>query len=162
MERIESFELVLTALKERAILTTNGKNRFYLVDGKIVCHINFEHFISNILYILLLGPMLEEKHNRKMIVVILITALVTGIFNSIISPNTQLLGASGVVFAFIIWSSITGKDKGIPVTLIIVAVLWIGGEILDAVTVADTVSQISHIIGGLVGGIVGMFYKDEK
>jgi len=37
MEKIESFNLVIDYLKDKAILTTNGKNRFYLIEDKIVC-----------------------------------------------------------------------------------------------------------------------------
>ena len=128
--------------------------------GHIFGHANYEHLISNMLYILLLGPMLEEKYHDRLITVILITALVTGICNNIFSPNTQLLGASGVVFAFILLASVTGKDRGIPITLILVAILWIGGEVNDMLTVTDSISHITHIIGGATGGIVGMFFKN--
>ena len=130
--------------------------------GHIFGHADYNHLISNMLYILLLGPMLEEKYHDRLIVVIVITALVTGICNNIFSPNTQLLGASGVVFAFIILASITGKDRGIPITLILVAVLWVGGEVSDMLTVTDSISHITHIIGGAVGGIVGLFFKNNR
>jgi len=91
--------------------------------------------------------------------VILTVALVTGIIHNIIQPDVMLLGASGVVFAFILLASITGKDSGIPVTLILVAVLWLGKEIYAGFTSADNVSQITHIIGGLSGAILGMLFK---
>ena len=97
--------------------------------GHIFGHANVDHLVSNLLYILLLGPMLEEKYGKRLIIVILSTAAVTGIVHNLLSPNTMLLGASGVVFAFIILASITGNEEGIPVTLIIVALLWIGSEI---------------------------------
>lgn len=129
--------------------------------GHIFGHADYNHLISNMLYILLLGPMLEEKYHDKLIIVIFITALVTGICNNIFSPNTQLLGASGVVFAFIILASITGRDKGIPITLILVAILWVGGEVSDMLTVQDSISHITHIIGGAVGGIIGMTFKNH-
>ena len=127
--------------------------------GHIFGHANVDHLVSNLLYILLLGPMLEEKYGKRLIIVILSTAAVTGIVHKLLSPNTMLLGASGVVFAFIILASITGNEEGIPVTLIIVALLWIGSEIYTGITTADSVSQLTHIVGGLTGGIIGLAFK---
>ena len=127
--------------------------------GHIFGHANIDHLVSNLLYILLLGPMLEEKYGKRLIIVILSTAAVTGIVHNLLSPNTMLLGASGVVFAFIILASITGNEEGIPVTLIIVALLWIGSEIYTGITTADSVSQLTHIVGGLTGGIIGLAFK---
>ena len=127
--------------------------------GHVFGHANFEHLISNMLFILLLGPMLEEKYGDRLIYVILATALVTGVIHDIFEPDIQLLGASGVVFAFILLASITGNNQGIPITLILVAVLWIGGEIYDGLTSADNVSQITHIIGGIVGAVIGLAFK---
>ena len=127
--------------------------------GHIFGHANVDHLVSNLLYILLLGPMLEEKYGKRLIIVILSTAAVTGIVHNLLSPNTMLLGASGVVFAFIILASITGNEEGIPVTLIIVALLWIGSEIYTGITTADSESQLTHIVGGLTGGIIGLAFK---
>ena len=127
--------------------------------GHIFGHANVDHLVSNLLYILLLGPMLEEKYGKRLIIEILSTAAVTGIVHNLLSPNTMLLGASGVVFAFIILASITGNEEGIPVTLIIVALLWIGSEIYTGITTADSVSQLTHIVGGLTGGIIGLAFK---
>lgn len=127
--------------------------------GHIFGHANVDHLVSNLLYILLLGPMLEEKYGKRLIIVILSTAAVTGIVHNLLSPNTMLLGASGVVFAYIILASITGNEEGIPVTLIIVALLWIGSEIYTGITTADSVSQLTHIVGGLTGGIIGLAFK---
>ena len=129
--------------------------------GHVFGHANITHLISNMTYILLLGPMLEEKYKNKLIYVIIISALATGLINNIFSPNTILLGASGVCFSFILLSSITGTKEGVPVTLIIVAILWIGGEIYSGIAVADNISQISHIIGGLIGAFMGMKFKSN-
>ena len=120
-------------------------------------HAGWEHFIGNATYLLLLGPVLEEKYkSRTLIEIIIITALVTGIINYIFFPNIALCGASGIVFAFIILASFTGfKDGEIPLTFILVATIYIGQQIYDGITVNDNVSQMAHIIGGLVGSITG-------
>ncbi len=120
-------------------------------------HSGFAHFIGNASYLLLLGPMLEEKHGAKTIMeVIAITALATGLVNYIFFPHIGLCGASGVVFAFILLASFTGfKDGEIPLTFILVAVIYIGQQIYDGITVDDNVSNMAHIIGGIVGAAAG-------
>ena len=129
---------------------------------RLICHVfghaDIDHLIGNMLYILLLGPILEDKYGTNLIFVILITALVTGIIHNIIAPYSALLGASGVVFAFILLASFTGNSDGIPITAILVAVLWLGGEVIDIFTV-DSVSQMAHIIGGIVGAIMGFVLR---
>lgn len=127
--------------------------------GHVFGHANFEHFIGNMMYILILGPMLEEKYHDKLIYLILSTAIVTGLVNNIFFPGTQLLGASGVVFAFILLSSVTGSTNGIPITSIIVAILYIGGELYDMFALNDSISQLTHIVGGFTGLLIGLRFK---
>lgn len=125
--------------------------------GHIFGHAGWSHFINNIMMILILGPMLEEKYGSKdILLVILITAVVTGAFHMIFSPFTRLLGASGVVFAFILLSPLTSfDDGGIPVTFILVAVIYIGEQIYQLIAITSNVSNITHIIGGAVGATFG-------
>ena len=120
-------------------------------------HEGWQHFIGNMAYILLLGPMLEEKHgDLKMIEVIVVTALVTGVVNYVFFWNTALCGASGVVFAFILMSSFTSFREGeIPITFILVAVIYLGQQIYEGIVLQDNISNMAHILGGVVGGILG-------
>ena len=61
---------------------------------------------------------------------------------------TQIIA---VVFAFIILASFTSFKEGeIPLTFILVTVVFIGQQIYEAVAVANNVSNISHIIGGMI------------
>lgn len=132
--------------------------------GHIFGHADWEHFIGNITLLLVVGPMLEEKYGSLSIfIVILITAVVTGVVNFVFFPNVQLLGASGVVFAFILLSSMTSIREGsIPLTFILVAVIYIGGQIYDGIFVNDNVSNLTHIIGGLVGLCFGFVMSKNK
>ena len=132
--------------------------------GHIFGHADWEHFIGNITLLLVVGPMLEEKYGSLSIfIVILITAVVTGVVNFMFFPNVQLLGASGVVFAFILLSSMTSIREGsIPLTFILVAVIYIGGQIYDGIFVNDNVSNLTHIIGGLVGSCFGFVMSKNK
>jgi len=121
-------------------------------------HTSFKHFFNNMLYILLLGPILEEKYGNKLIVVILFTAIMTGIIHNILDKETALIGASGVVFAFIILSSFVNKNKGVPITFILVLIMYLGQEIIDLFN-TDSISQLAHIVGGLCGAIMAYFLK---
>ena len=89
-------------------------------------------------------------------IIIAVTAAVTGIINMIFFPGVGLLGASGVVFAFILVSSITVReDHTIPVTFILVAVMYLGQQIYQGLFVKDNISQMAHIAGGAVGSAMG-------
>lgn len=120
-------------------------------------HADWEHLIGNMSYLLLLGPMLEEKYSSQTLTaVIAVTALGTSLINYIFFPTVALCGASGVVFAFILLSSFTGFREGeIPLTFILVAVFFIGQQIWDGITVRDNISNMAHIVGGIIGGILG-------
>ena len=125
-------------------------------------HTSWEHLVGNMGYILLLGPMLEEKYGSSTLVgVILVTAGVTGVLNSLLFPTTAIIGASGVAFAFILLASITDlRDGEIPLTFILVAVLFLGQQVLGAVFGGENVSYFGHIVGGLVGAGLGFLLAD--
>ena len=127
-------------------------------------HASWQHFIGNISMILLLGPMLEEKYgSKKILIIMLITAFTAGVANYILFPRVSILGASGIVFAFIMLTSFTSFHEGeIPITVVLVAVIFIGQEIWRGITVADNVSNFSHILGGAVGSVVGYRLNVKK
>ncbi len=123
----------------------------------VLGHMGWDHYINNMMMILITGPMLEEKYGSKAIVeVILLTGLVVGVVNWLFFPEVALCGASGVVFAFILMTSFTGYKEGeIPVTVILVAMIFIGQQIYEGLFIEDSVSQMAHIVGGFVGATAG-------
>ena len=125
--------------------------------GHVLGHADYEHYMGNMLLFLLVGPGLEEKYGSgTMVWMILVTALVTGLVHFVFFPGSALLGASGVVFMMIVLSSFTAMRRGeIPVTLILVVIFYLGGEIMDGLFKKDNISQITHIVGGLCGLIFG-------
>ena len=121
----------------------------------VIGHLNLEHLLGNLTFILLLGPIVEEKYgSRNTLFMFLITALLTGILN-VLFFNTGLMGASGIVFMLIILASFTNnEDGGIPLTFILIAVLFIGKELIHSFR-EDNISQFAHIIGGITGSFFG-------
>lgn len=138
-----------------SLLTFATYPRFVL---HVLGHSSYQHYISNMMMILVVGPPLEEKYgSRALFWAIFITALVSGMVHWLFFPNTALLGASGIVFMMIVMSSLAGMKNGcIPITLILVMLLYIGGEIVDGVLLRDNVSQLTHIVGGLCGAFLGL------
>ena len=120
-----------------------------------VGHANWTHLISNLALILLLGPILEEKHGSwPLLVMMLITALATGLLN-VLFFATGLLGASGIVFMMILLASFTNIGRGeVPLTFVFVVVLYLAREIITAFQ-EDTISQFAHVVGGLCGSLFG-------
>jgi len=122
-------------------------------------HGSWDHLFGNFSLILILGPILEEKYGTKALLVMsFITALFTGIFN-VMFLSTGLLGASGIVFMMILLSSFTNmKAKTIPLTFILVMVLFVGKEILNSFDPQHAqTSQFAHILGGIFGAVFGFF-----
>ena len=133
--------------------------------GHVLGHANWEHLLNNLAFILLLGPILEEKHGSlNVFLMILLTALVTGMLHIILSgigvngtSHASLLGASGVVFMFILLASFTNIQSGeIPLTFIAIVTLYLVREIFTAFQ-PDNISHFAHIIGGACGGLFGFF-----
>lgn len=137
---------------------------FFRFFGHVLGHSGFSHYIGNIVLILVLGPNLEERFGSwNVLWAILLTAFISGLVQFIFFPGTALLGASGIVFMMILLSSFGGVRNGvIPVTLILVAIFYLGGELWDAITKQDNVSQLTHIIGGLCGTFLGFALSGRK
>lgn len=135
---------------------------FYIrLFAHVLGHANWEHFINNFLIILILGPMLEEKYgSKRLLIMMATTALVTGLINIIFFREAILLGASGIVFMFILLSSFVNIQKGtIPITVILVMIIYMGREIINGVLVQDNISQAAHLLGGICGCIFGFKWR---
>lgn len=125
-------------------------------------HEGTAHLAGNLTFILLVGPLVEEKYgSRRTLAMMVLTALVTALLQLILFPE-GLLGASGIVLMLIILSSWTNFKSGeLPLTFILVALLFLGREVFDAFR-PDQVSQFAHIMGGTIGGFFGLFIGRRK
>ena len=134
--------------------------RFFL---HVLGHSSFAHYSGNITLMLVLGPTLEERYgSRTLLKAIVITAFISGLLQWLLFPETALLGASGIVFMMILMASLGGmRSGGIPLTLILVFVIYVGGEIYDGLTSADNVSHLAHIIGGICGAVLGVGMRSD-
>lgn len=129
----------------------------------VIGHANWNHLLSNLSFMLLIGPVLEEKYGSvPLLLMMLVTALTTAILNVLI-VRTGLYGASGIVFMLILLSSFTNIRQGeIPLTFILIIALYLVREFVNALT-PSTVSQLAHIVGGIIGGMFGFIVsRSEK
>ena len=129
--------------------------RFFL---HVLGHVDYAHYLGNMMFILVLGPTLEERYgSRRLFWAIFLTAMVSGMIHWLFFGNTVLMGASGIVFMMIAMASLSGMKNGcIPITLVLVLLLYLGGEIVDGITLRDNISQLTHIVGGICGALLGI------
>lgn len=124
----------------------------------VLGHRDWEHLLSNFMLILLIGPILEERHgSSRLLFMIIVTALITGGVNLVIGSHI-VVGASGVAFMMILLASMANVRGGeIPLTFIAVAAIYMGGEIVRSLS-NDQVSHMAHLVGGGVGGLFGFLW----
>lgn len=118
-------------------------------------HADWLHFVSNFSIILLIGPVLEEKYSSRFLFFSLaLTSIAIGVIHTLLFDD-GIIGASGLVFFAIMLVSMTNFKKGeIPMSLILVALLYLGKEVAGLFE-EDQVSQFGHILGGVCGTLVG-------
>ncbi len=118
-------------------------------------HISAPHLFANLTVLLLVGPMLEEMYGAGLLILLsILTAVTTGLIMVVFFSGT-LLGASGIVFALIILSSFANARSGtIPLTFILICLIFLGGEVIRAMS-SDNIAQFAHIAGGILGGAAG-------
>ncbi|HBA98122.1 MAG TPA: rhomboid family intramembrane serine protease, partial [Lachnospiraceae bacterium] len=54
------------------------------------------------------------------------------------------------------------KEGTVPLTLILVAVIYIGGQIHDGLAANDNVANLTHILGGIVGAGLGVIMNKNR
>lgn len=123
----------------------------------ITGHADWTHLVGNLMLILLVGPLLEEKYGPwKLFEMFCVTAVATALLNAIFFSNS-LMGGSGIAFMLILLGSFANfRARQIPLTFVIIAILFIGSEV-TAILKVDRISQFSHLAGGFMGASYGFF-----
>ena len=127
----------------------------------VLGHSDFNHFYGNMSLFLVLSAIVENRYGSvRLLISIIITAFVSGLIHFVFFPATALLGASGIVFMMIFLASMANSKNGvIPVSLILVAVIYLGKEVWALFFTSDNISQLTHVIGGVCGIIFGKCSK---
>ena len=145
------------------ILNTITRGKTNKVFTHCIGHQDYNHFMHNFLFILLIGPMIEEKYGSYLLIIMfLITSLFISLFN-IIFNNYRITGASGNVYMLIVLSSFSNITEGkIPVTLILILIFYILSEVKNSITEGNkTIYHDGHLIGafcGILFGFILLYY----
>ena len=146
----------------RGYFDTGSIISYVRLFSHIAGHISWEHLLGNFAIILLVGPILEEKYGSfSLFLMIIITALVTGILNSLLFQEA-LLGASGVAFMMILLAPFTNTKSGeIPLTFILIIALYIVKEVFQSFQ-SNQIAEFAHIAGGFCGSIFGFIKQKHR
>lgn len=130
----------------------------------ILGHSDWNHFLSNFNFILLLGPILEERYGSAvLLVMILVTAFVTGVINACLIPS-GLLGSSGIVLMMILLASFSTMSRHeIPLSFFVILFLYIGRELFSSnINKLNHIATFAHIAGGICGSMFGFLAASKK
>lgn len=131
----------------------------------VIAHGDWDHLKGNMVHLLLVGPAVEHEFGSRNFFLIIISVAISSAFVHLMvgKERTYQLGASGVVFAAILLSSLVTASHGtIPLSFIIVATWWVGDEIINFFFAGDAVSHHAHISGGIVGTIAGYYIHRQR
>ena len=157
---------LLSLLELCADHLTGGMFKYYFVSSSytgsilyVLGNANFEHYWRNMLFLLLLGPILEEKYGSLVLLIMIVATTVYTSAANLWFLDGGMIGSSGIVYMMIVLAAIVGaKENTIPLTFILVVFIYIGKEILAFSSPTDLSSHFAHIFGGLMGGILGTIF----
>jgi membrane associated rhomboid family serine protease len=131
----------------------------------IFAHSSIPHLKGNLVHILLVGPSAEHVYGSgAMLLVLLLVAVSSAAAHILIgSSYTHQLGASGVVFAFILLNSLVAAAVGeIPLSFVLTATLWGVDELYKLFFVHDGVSHHAHLTGAIVGSAFAFYWRRSQ
>lgn len=110
-------------------------------------------FISNLIFILLLGPSIEEKYGSVVIGIMMVVAsLFSGVLNACFR-TVSMQGATAIVFMMIFLNAFMSfTKKKVPLSFVVVFALYIIIQIVDN-KVNGVVGLFINIAGGLCGSL---------
>jgi rhomboid protease GluP len=114
------------------------------------------HLLANLSMLLLLGPIVEVRLGKvEYLFSLAATAIFVGLVHATLGSGL-LIGASGWVFMLILLSGFASSAKGLPFHTLLVAIIYMGHEIVAALSSADNISRLAHLAGGLCGLAFGL------
>ena len=138
---------------------------YFRLVGHSLGHSGINHLLNNMLLVVLVGPMLEDRYPRGFLIgFILFTSVFIALANLIFFPNIRLLGASGVACGFLMLmaTGLIGRRGEIPLSFMLVPGYFVFRQLYGAIFLRDTVSQFSHLLGYLCGFLFGYMNKSSR
>jgi len=119
-------------------------------------HLNLQHLLANTVPFVILGAVILLRGIRAFLFVLLVSAAVAGIGTWLFgTPNSQHIGASGVVFGFLGYLLLRAAyDHRVSSALIAIAVAVVyGATFLTSLMPEQGISWTGHVFG-FIGGVV--------
>jgi membrane associated rhomboid family serine protease len=119
-------------------------------------HASFSHLLGNTVPLVILGFAIALAGPRRLLLVSLIVALVSGLGTWLIAPGgTVTVGASGVVFGYATYLISRGvfNRRILEVAFGLVVLLLFGGALISDLIPHSGISWQAHLFGG-VGGVL--------
>jgi membrane associated rhomboid family serine protease len=125
------------------------QHEYYRLVTSGFLHYSLLHILFNMVFLYIMGPMLEPAIGRVNFAAVYLTALLAGAFGAILfEPDALTVGASGAAFGVLGALIVVAWDRGISI--------WqtgLGPTLLINVVFSFSVAGIS--IGGHLGGLIG-------
>lgn len=130
----------------------------------------WEMLFANLIAILLLGQILEERYGSVMLgLMMFISTMISGVLTACIS-TVPLTGAGCIIFMMAVLVSLTGlTKKRIPLSCLLVFVFFLAFEIFRNTKGAEgtdimqkTCGVLIEMIGGICGSIFGFLVLPKK
>lgn len=114
----------------------------------------FAVLISNLMILLLLGPVLEEYYGSVIVgIMMIVSALLSGVLNACFCKHSAT-GSESIVFMLILLNGfISVNKKKIPLASVFVLILFIVGQCKNGVS-DGLIIMITNIAGGLCGSLL--------
>ena len=128
----------------------------YLTYPRAVLHVlgntSLTTCTGNIIVMLVVGPAAEERFgSAKVFFAVLLTAIAGAAIMWFLFPDA---------FCMMMLASFASMRGGaIPITLILVIILYLGSEVLQAVSGTAGLPELTHIAGGVVGLLLGFAFS---
>lgn len=123
-------------------------------------HSDYQHLKGNLTMLLLVGPSVEfHFRSHNILWIMTVVSLISAMVHIVVGKNnTHQLGASGIVFCFILLNSlVTAKQSELPISFVVTLILYMGDEIVKFLRPTDDVSHHAHLTGGAVGAAAGFY-----
>lgn len=118
---------------------------------------------EDLFLILAIGPMLEEKYDFKVVLLVGAIAIVSSVFHFLMFPGVSLAGAKGVITGLLVMGSFTGaKDGSIPITFIIMLFVLIGQQVYRGFYGSGDAVTNAYVAESIVGGVIGAGFTCMK
>jgi len=125
------------------------QHQYYRILTSGFLHYNILHIAFNMLFLYVMGTILEPAIGRLNFAAVYLTSLLAGSFGALLfEPGVLTVGASGACFGVLGALLVVARNRGIPI--------WQSGLGLTLViNIVFSVSVAGISIGGHLGGLIG-------